>query len=158
MHGIPMFIMYTGTELAKSLSTFGIIEKAEVLKTAEKYAEILEKDFFNIACNKPYNAEMIGPSSMADTLLFRHLTPGHTLECLWFYIHHKDYLNTEKANSSVYISRSDSLGRYALEKGWDEKYGGIFRYVDCEGGEPHGRLTGNVLEKSIISTWETKLW
>jgi N-acylglucosamine 2-epimerase len=152
MHGVPMIAMYTGTELGLSLAALGLDEKDEVINIASKYAKILEKNFFI----KPHNAEMIGPASMADTLLFRHLTPGHTVECLWFYIHFLDSLNREQ--SAGYTDPADSLGRYALEHGWDEQYGGIFRYVDREGGKPHGRLTGDPLEKTIIDSWDTKLW
>jgi len=152
MHGVPMMAMYTGSELYKSTAALGFTEKDEVLETASKYADILKEQFFI----KPHNAEMTGPSSMDDTLLFRHLTPGHTVECLWFYIHLNDVLGLQQP--ADYLGLADTIGSYALEHGWDEKYGGIYRYVDREGGEPHGRLTGSALEKNITDSWDSKLW
>ncbi|MDR2134084.1 MAG: AGE family epimerase/isomerase, partial [Treponema sp.] len=71
-------------------------------------------------------------------------------------IHFWDFLNGEQ--SVTHVDLADSLGRYALEYGWDEQYGGIFRYVDREGGKPRGRLTGDPLEKTITGSWDTKLW
>jgi N-acylglucosamine 2-epimerase len=149
MHGIPMFSMYTGSELCRSLAALNMPEAAEAAAAAERYAHILEDDFFI----GPYNIEIKGPDSIADTLLARHITPGHTLECLWFYIHLMEYLGKNN-----FLSRADTLGRYVMDHCWDDTYGGIFRFIDRDGGEPRGRLIGDAYEKLIRKTWDTKLW
>jgi N-acylglucosamine 2-epimerase len=149
MHGIPMFSMYTGTELYRSLAALNMPEAAEAAAAAEKYAHILEDDFFI----GPYNIEIKGPVTMADTLIARHITPGHTLECLWFYIHLMERLGKKDA-----LPLADTLGRYVMDHGWDDTCGGIFRFIDRDGGEPKGRLTGDAYEKLIQKTWDTKLW
>jgi N-acylglucosamine 2-epimerase len=48
--------------------------------------------------------------------------------------------------------------RIILDEGVDRIHGGIFRYVDCDGGIPHGRLLGAPYEALIQRTWSTKLW
>ena len=158
MMGLPMFTMYTGSELAQSLYSLGRQEAAEAAAIAEKYARILEKDFFIM----PYNIEVRGPGAMQDTLLSRHLTPGHIVECLWFYIHFKEFLhkmNASAARSDMKtFSVFDTLGRWAMDHSWDDEKGGIFRFIDREGGEPRGRLIDDPYEKLLIKTWDTKLW
>jgi N-acylglucosamine 2-epimerase len=149
MHGIPMFAMYTGSELCRSLAALNMPEATETAAAAEKYARVLEKDFFI----GPYNIEIKGPDTIADTLIARHVTPGHTLECLWFYIHLMEHLGKKDV-----LPLADTLGRYVMDRGWDEAYGGIFRFIDRDGGEPKGRLIGDVYEKLIQKTWDTKLW
>jgi N-acylglucosamine 2-epimerase len=155
MMGIPMFAMYTGSELAQALSALGNSAAAEAAAIAEKYARILENDFFI----KPYNLEVKGPGSISDTLLARHLTPGHIVECLWFYIHFMEFLGkTKERLMGDTLALADTLGRWALDRGWDAEQGGIFRFIDREGGEPQGRLIDDPYEKLIRKTWDTKLW
>jgi N-acylglucosamine 2-epimerase len=159
MMGLPMFTMYTGSELAQSLLALGKNEAARAAATATEYAQILEKDFFI----KPFNIEVKGPSSISDTLLARHFTPGHIVECLWFYILFKEFLQKEKfhsasANIKENLALADELGRWAMDHSWDEVNGGIFRFVDRDGGEPKGRLIDDPYEKLIQKTWDTKLW
>jgi N-acylglucosamine 2-epimerase len=155
MHGIPMFSMYTGSELARSLSALNMGEAAEIAGVAEKYARILERDFFV----KPYNIEVKGPASISDTLLARHITPGHTVECLWFYIHFMEFLAARQAlGQKDFLVLADTIGRWAMEHGWDKEQGGVFRFIDRDGGEPRGRLIDDAYEKLILKTWDTKLW
>ncbi|AIY00877.1 hypothetical protein ART_1278 [Arthrobacter sp. PAMC 25486] len=91
----------------------------------------------------------------ADTLLARHKTPGHLLECLWMAIHAAD-----AAEHLITLPRwIPDLAIRALEIGWDSRNGGLFRYVDQDGGEPKGRLlSGDRYESLVQSTWDTKLW
>ena len=159
MMGIPMFIMYTGSDLAQSLYALGKPEAVEAAGIAEKNAASLEKDFFR----KPYNIELKGPVSMEDTLLNRHMTPGHIVECLWFYIHFKEFLQKtnilkSREDTNLWLALADTLGRWAMDHSWDTEKGGVFRFIDHEGGEPKGRLIDDPYEKLILKTWDTKLW
>ena len=159
MMGIPMFTMYTGSDLAQSLYALGQSEAAEAAAIAEKNAAILEKDFFI----KPFNVELKGPASLDGTLLARHMTPGHIVECLWFYIHFKEFLKQTKIlgsreDTDFRLALADTLGRWAMDHSWDEEKGGIFRFIDHDGGEPRGALIDDPYEKLILKTWDTKLW
>ena len=42
--------------------------------------------------------------------------------------------------------------------GWDEKYGGLLRFVDREGGAPRGDCIGTPYEELVKDTWDMKLW
>lgn len=88
-----------------------------------------------------------------DTLLARHLNPGHALECLWMLL-----------SVAVREGRSDWIGRateavlYQFERGWDGEHGGVLHYVDHAGGPPCGRRGNAPYEKSVEGSWSTKLW
>jgi N-acylglucosamine 2-epimerase len=45
-----------------------------------------------------------------------------------------------------------------MDHSWDAEKGGIFRFIDREGGEPRGRLIDDPYEKLLQKTWDTKLW
>jgi N-acylglucosamine 2-epimerase len=90
-----------------------------------------------------------------DTMLARHRAPGHVLEALWFLRHAADLAPDGLAG------RLDDLCDIAVHAcgiGWDEEHGGLFRFVDRDGGEPHGRRTDDGYEALVADTWDTKLW
>jgi len=92
----------------------------------------------------------------ADTLLARHRTPGHLLEMLWMVLEASDILPDTAPQIPDWLP---DLAIQALEIGWDDKYGGIFRYVDASGGMPRGRLFGDDRYETLVTdTWDTKLW
>lgn len=95
-------------------------------------------------------------STDADTLLARHRTPGHLLEMLWMVVEAADVLPDPVTCIPHWLA---DLGARALEIGWDDRNGGLFRYVDRDGGEPRGRLFGDdTYETLVTQTWDTKLW
>lgn len=79
--------------------------------------------------------------SFSDSFEGRLLNPGHAIEAMWFIMDlsvrlHKPEL-TEKAIKIML---------HTLKYGWDEKYGGIFYFLDIKGYPPQQ------LE------WDQKLW
>ncbi|MFD2080024.1 N-acylglucosamine 2-epimerase [Actinopolymorpha cephalotaxi] len=103
-----------------------------------------------------------------DTLLARHRTPGHALECLWFLLHAADTvpgvadalgadaLGADGVNGDRAWIPEAAL--HALRIGWDDEHGGLFRYVDRDGGRPQGRTLEDPYEVLVRETWDTKLW
>ena len=90
-----------------------------------------------------------------NTLLARHVTPGHLLELLWMLVHVGD----QHPQLAVPDATLTSLALRALETGWDAAEGGLLRYVDREaGGAPVGRLLETPYEALVQRTWDTKLW
>lgn len=90
-----------------------------------------------------------------DTLLARHVTPGHLLELLWMLVH----IGDELPLLAIPDATLTALALRALEAGWDDSEGGLLRYVDRDnGGEPSGRLIGAPYEALVQRTWDTKLW
>lgn len=142
--GIPMFATHCGQELLRP--------NADVAS----FAEDVLKNFFRSG-EEPFegNREVLfSDASSDDTLLARHMTPGHTLECSWFLVHLMEKTGDFSAFGSV-----ERAARYALEKGLDREQGGLFRYVDrAGGGEVWGRLVDDPYERLIVKTWDTKLW
>jgi N-acylglucosamine 2-epimerase len=88
-----------------------------------------------------------------DTLLARHVNPGHALEGLWMLLGvaalegRADWL--ERARESVL---------FHVSRGWDEVHGGLLHYVDAASGPPAGREGDSMYERNVRGTWDTKLW
>ena len=86
--------------------------------------------------------ENVAPDgSFVDSFEGRLLTPGHTLEAMWFIMDLAKRLGDE----SLIESARDVMLR-TLEKGWDSEHGGIFYFLDIKGHPPQQ------LE------WDQKLW
>ena len=99
-------------------------------------------------------AEMIPVAEHdSDTLLSRHVNPGHALEGLWMLL-----TVAEREHQSEWIERAREAVQFNLARGWDDELGGILHYVDCEGGPPIGRPGTSAYESSVRATWDTKLW
>lgn len=86
--------------------------------------------------------ENVNPDgSFSDSFEGRLLNPGHAIEAMWFIMDLADRLkNKELMNKAVQILLK------TVEYGWDEKYGGIFYFMDIKGFPPQQ------LE------WDQKLW
>ncbi|SEQ94009.1 N-acylglucosamine 2-epimerase [Faunimonas pinastri] len=98
---------------------------------------------------------------LADTLLARHRTPGHVLEACWFFLHAGEMVRDRWAFAQHALFKPDVLADIAVHAatiGWDTEAGGLFRYVDRDGGEPRGRLVDDRYERLVQETWDTKLW
>ena len=86
--------------------------------------------------------ENVNPDgSFSDSFEGRLINPGHGIEAMWFIMDLADRLkNKELMGKAVQILLK------TLEYGWDEKYGGIFYFLDVKGNPPQQ------LE------WDQKLW
>lgn len=90
-----------------------------------------------------------------DTLLARHKTPGHTLENMWFCFHAAQLLG----ETETYLPAIAKITSLMWHMGWDDQYGGLFRYTLADGSPPAGRLLGgDPYETLIADTWSSKIW
>jgi N-acylglucosamine 2-epimerase len=80
------------------------------------------------------------------------------LECLWFLLHAADAVPGVAAALGPDPGWLPAAALHALELGWDDRHGGLFRYVDAGGGEPRGRILADPYERLVQETWDTKLW
>jgi N-acylglucosamine 2-epimerase len=106
----------------------------------------------------PGDFALIGPGGSGgsgETLLTGHRTPGHILELLWFLEDAASELPSLKRMLGEWVP---ALALKALELGWDDRDGGLFRYVHRSGGEPRGEREGGRYEELVQRTWSTKLW
>ena len=77
----------------------------------------------------------------SDSFEGRLINPGHGLEAMWFMID-----IAERRKDQKLIEKASEVILKTLEFGWDEKYGGIFYFLDVKGNPPQQ------LE------WDQKLW
>lgn len=80
-------------------------------------------------------------NKLSDTFEGRVLNPGHAIEAMWFVMDLGVRLNKPEL-----IRKAADIAVKMVEYGWDEKYGGIFYFLDRE-GHPVQQLE-----------WDQKLW
>ncbi|ERJ61124.1 AGE family epimerase/isomerase [Sphingobacterium paucimobilis] len=78
---------------------------------------------------------------LSDTFEGRLVNPGHGLEAMWFVMD-----IAEKWGDRDLINRCVQIGLRTIKYGWDEKFGGIFYFLDRK-GVPVQQLE-----------WDQKLW
>jgi N-acylglucosamine 2-epimerase len=97
-------------------------------------------------------------ASDGDTLLARHRTPGHVLEACWFLLQAGQTLGRQAESRLFDAATLADIAVQSAALGWDQEQGGLFRYVDRDGGAPQGRRTDDRYEVLVADTWDTKLW
>lgn len=150
VHSIPMILVNTTYEYLKMRERLGLPCEAEIAYGLGKVYEILD------GCYRDgYIREHLSTEENYQTLLLdRHVNPGHTLEDMWFCAEYlRDY-----GDLSAYLPRISEIARNAFDIGWDHEFGGLLRFVDREGGKPHGIAGDSAFEKLINDTWDMKLW
>ncbi|MDR6734377.1 MULTISPECIES: AGE family epimerase/isomerase [unclassified Sphingobacterium] len=86
--------------------------------------------------------ENVSPNgALLDSFEGRLLNPGHAIEAMWFMMD-----LGERLQRPALIEKAMRVGVRMLEYGWDEKYGGIFYFMDAQ-GKPTQQLE-----------WDQKLW
>jgi N-acylglucosamine 2-epimerase len=71
--------------------------------------------------------EQVAPDgSIVDHIEGRTFTPGHAIEGAWFILHEAKYRHHDQRLISLGCNMLD----YMWERGWDEKYGGLFYFRD----------------------------
>lgn len=91
----------------------------------------------------------------ASSLVSRHRVPGHALEAMWIALEAIELLGGAAAKHRA--AALDSIAPLC-HLGWDENLGGLFRYVDRDGGPPVGDIGDSGYEQLVRKTWDTKLW
>lgn len=158
-HSVPMIMLDVSQELAGALEGFQHPRGREVRRRAWTYLETIMDDFRQrdgvIAEMIPSNDGLSTPGgAIPDTVLCRHVTPGHMLESMWFVMTEAD-----RAGDKERVRQAAQVVARAFEVGWDQQQGGLLRYADHSGPrKPQGATTGDPYESLILETWDTKLW
>lgn len=148
----PMIMLNVKQELADALEELGDPRYAGVRE--EAVGEM--RELMDVFLDEAYVLHELLPVSdnaSADTLIGRHRCPGHTIEAMWFVM-----TEAAKIGDGAIIDKAAIAMKKAVELGWDPEYGGLYRYVDRDGGAPAGSLVGGALEEVITRTWDTKIW
>jgi N-acylglucosamine 2-epimerase len=88
-----------------------------------------------------------------DSLLARHINPGHALEGLWMLM-----TVAAREGRGDWLARAGGAVQFALERGWDAAHGGLLQYVDRDGGQPRGTAGDSAYEAGVRASWDSKLW
>ena len=93
-------------------------------------------------CDRNLLYEHVSPDGQfVDCYEGRLINPGHGIEAMWFVM-----AIAEKQKNSALINQAGEIILSILNYAWDEKYGGLYYFLDCKGHPPQQ------LE------WDQKLW
>ncbi|NOU75185.1 N-acylglucosamine 2-epimerase [Paenibacillus sp. LMG 31458] len=150
-HSVPMILLNVSQQLMDTLEAMDHPQYGNMRDNCLLYMEQIMGEF---AMSDHRIAEILPIQGVVpDSVLCRHVNPGHTLECMWF------VMNTAaKLNRADLIDKVIPVIKKAYELGWDSNEGGLLRFVDREGGKPKGFETGDTYEALILDTWDSKLW
>jgi N-acylglucosamine 2-epimerase len=132
--GLPMMTAYLTYELQ------GIINSE---KTRGIYVECVNQ-IFEVHYNpntKIIHEHVNSSDQFMDTFEGRLINPGHGIEAMWFLMD-----VAEKLIKPELIKKATDVCLQILEYSWDQKYGGIFYFMDSKGA-PLSQLE-----------WDQKLW
>ncbi|HKM06762.1 MAG TPA: AGE family epimerase/isomerase, partial [Sphaerochaeta sp.] len=135
-------------ELSDCFGLFDQKEQKKLLLEAQEHAKTILNLFYDD--ERTLLKEIIPSVGNEASLLARHYNPGHAIECMWFCL---DCLDEPEMKE-----RMAAIGLSSLSLGWDDEFGGLFRYVDKDGQRPKGDVLGTGFEMLIQSSWDYKLW
>jgi N-acylglucosamine 2-epimerase len=150
-HAIPMILLNVSQELADAAEIVGSAETNKWHRDSSRYMNDIMANFY-----QPDHlvTEFLALDALLDnTMICRHLNPGHTIESMWFVIR-----TASRQGRSDIVQKAVNAIKSAIEIGWDIDFGGLFRFVDRSGGKPDGERRGFELEGMISQTWDMKLW
>ena len=120
-HSMAMILMDTTRQLRKNGNEplyDEVIENA-LREVLDDFVHEDEKALF----------ETVGPNGeRLDSPEGRCINPGHAIETAWFIMEEARHRNEPEL-----IEKACKILDWSLERGWDEKYGGIFYFIDVEG-------------------------
>ncbi|MDO8685933.1 MAG: AGE family epimerase/isomerase, partial [Clostridiales bacterium] len=102
------------------------------------------QDIFNyfVKRDRKVLLEVVGSNGeIIDNPEGRCINPGHAIETSWFLMHEGMYRNDQ-----ALTEKALEILEWSYKRGWDEKYGGLFSFVD---------LDNKPLEKV---EWDMKYW
>ena len=150
-HGIPMILLNSVHEYIRMKQRLGLDVRDEVAYARSKLDFILTELYDGAGHILEY--KKIG-AKYPETLLERHLKPGHTLEDAWFWV---EFLE-EFGELERYLPQIENIVNVTFADGWDEEFGGLHCFIDYRGGTPKGERFGGAQEQLIVDTWDAKLW
>ena len=150
-HSFPMIMLNVSQELADALAAFAHERTQELRERSLGYLETIFADFYR---DDGHIAEVVCDDAVfGERLLGRHVTPGHAIESMWFVMH-----EAARRERHDFTGKAAQVIKRSFELGWDVEHGGLFRFVDREGGEPKGAPPDGPFETLIKETWDSKIW
>ena len=157
VHGLPMILLNLSVEFCSVFQDRQDPHLDEARRhSAEYVSQILRQlDVKTGLILEHVPLSIMGANEWKFRMLCRHAAPGHTAESVWLMMHaavHADDFGLLKQCSDILVK--------TFAAGWDEEYGGLYRFVGTEGPRtpPVGDLIGIPYEDQILDTWDMKLW
>jgi len=151
-HSIPMIMLNVAQELAEAAQKLNHQSKKELYPHSISYMKDIMDNFYQAKNSRIVEMLPENPSE-GNTLLYRHVNPGHTLESMWFVIH-----TAQKMGYSHYVKQAVKAIEKAIDIGWDTRFGGLLRFADKSGTKPRGSEKSTSYERLITDSWDMKLW
>lgn len=154
-HGLRMGMLEISTVMADLLNSFADPEGDKIDQKADAFMEEILRDY--VADNNVLH-EMIGEDGgfVSDTLLGRYVNPGHTIEDIWFILN-----QAMKKERKDILYKTIEILKKTFDIGWDKEFGGLFLFVDQDGGQPRGCIEGienETMVQKVLNDWSSKLW
>jgi N-acylglucosamine 2-epimerase len=155
-HSVPMIMLHVTNVLSEALQVAEHDRLGDLLRHIGRYGGEIMETFLqpegHIAEYVPAYTEGTD-RELKETLLCRHVNPGHSIECMWFVLE-----AAQRLGRTDWMATAIQTIKHTFRLGWDNEHGGLLRFVDLEGGAPLGRRIGDPYEQLILDSWETKLW
>jgi len=137
---------FRGSKLADPMVFLGMIEELERLEPDPRYAQLAQQmktiALRHIQSPRRLVLENIGTDGeFIDTPTGRLINPGHAIELAWFLIR-----LGQRTGDADLTQRALEVIEWSFERGWDDEFGGLYYFLDCE-GHPSTHLE-----------WSMKLW
>ncbi|ODS05502.1 AGE family epimerase/isomerase [Vibrio scophthalmi] len=152
-YAFEMITLGVNNELLRYAIKYQHPQLAALKAACQTSLERIFNDFHDSDSLIPF--EMRTAKENHTTLLAQHVTPGHTLENMWFCVEAASLLG----QLPDYLPKIVTITKMMWTLGWDKEYLGLYRYTSRQGTQPNGDLLGNdPYENLVLDTWDTKIW
>ncbi len=152
-HATPMICLNISQVLAEVLESSNHPRIYEIRENCSLFAREIMENFVK----QGIILEMISEDNKPiNSILGSYVNPGHTIEDMWFIMHYAQGIEDKHL-----IKKAVELAENSFKLGWDKEYGGLFQYVNKQGGKPAGDVSGiedSKVVKKLENDWDNKLW
>ena len=158
---VPMILCDVSYGLAQACAAFSDQRQMRLLTESLNFARTILTTHYDQ--ERGFLREIVPlDGNDMDTLVARHVNPGHAIESMWFCgravqaAEVAGLLPAQEARELIH--RAALVVERNIAIAWDAVYGGLLRFCDREGGPPRGRLLDCPYERQLVDTWDAKLW
>jgi N-acylglucosamine 2-epimerase len=148
-HAWPMIMLNVAQELERAAAAFGHARTASLAREGSAAMDTIMAEFV-----RPDGLVQEVRCDGGDSLITRHVTPGHAIESMWFVVE-----QAVRHGRDEVVARAADVVAASFDAGWDPAEGGLFRFIDpgADGPQPRGPANG-AFEQLILDTWDSKIW
>ena len=113
------------------INTYQVLRKVDPDNSYDRHIDRAIEDIFRyfVKPEKEALLETVGINGeILDSPTGRCVNPGHAIETAWFILE-----EARRRNDPELMAKTLPLLDWSLELGWDDRYGGLFSFVDVDG-------------------------